>query len=163
MASCALDVARGEVRFSVASENAAHCLRLTPSNVEGRTVPVQPLPQNARRCRPILHCDDRRPRQPQISGLFADGLTVARSVFAGAFGATDGDRMTTSYFRLYTFNEKNKIVRADDLTAPERVTAIVRANNLLAAQPDWFAYELWQNSRRINRSYRADLRKAKRA
>ena len=58
-------------------------------------------------------------------------------------------------FRVYAFDRTFQLFRSDDLIAPDKESAIARASDLIQTEPNWFAFELWQDARRVHRKMRA--------
>lgn len=61
----------------------------------------------------------------------------------------------TTHFRLYILDRANEVRRSLDVIAASKDAAMVRARTELQGDSDGFAYELWQNARRVSKELAA--------
>jgi len=61
-----------------------------------------------------------------------------------------------AYFRWYFFDKTKHLLESNDLIAPDKTAAISRVRALLASEETWFAFELWQNARRVHKELRTE-------
>ena len=55
------------------------------------------------------------------------------------------------YFRCYFFDKTKHLLESNDIIAPTKTAAIARVRALSVAEETWFAFELWQNARRVHK------------
>ncbi len=59
------------------------------------------------------------------------------------------------YFRLYVYDKTKQLLRTTDLVAENKIAAMTNARDFLANEAHWFAFELWQNARRVHKEIRS--------
>ena len=70
--------------------------------------------------------------------------------------AIDGDRVVSGmdYFRIYVYDKTKRLLRTTDLIAENKIAALTNARDFLTHETQWFAFELWQNARRVHKEIR---------
>ena len=58
------------------------------------------------------------------------------------------------YFRLYVYDKTKQVLRTTDLVAENNIAEMTNARDFLANEAQWYAFELWQNARRVHKEIR---------